>query len=54
MPVVYFFDNCVEDPNGQIENLGNTLGQVINLIEYSNGAQVPQVDLVSHSRPARR
>ena len=49
VPVVYFFDNCVEDPNGQIENLGNTLGQVINLIEYSNGTQVPQVDLVSHS-----
>ncbi len=49
VPVVYFFDNCVEGPNGQIENLGNTLGQVINLIEYSNGTQVPQVDLVSHS-----
>jgi uncharacterized protein (TIGR03437 family) len=49
VPVVYFFDNCVEDANGQIENLGNTLGQVINLIEYSNGTQVPQVDLVSHS-----
>jgi len=49
VPVVYFFDNCVEDPNGQIENLGNTLGQVISLIQYSNGTQVPQVDLVSHS-----
>jgi uncharacterized protein (TIGR03437 family) len=49
VPVVYFFDNCVEDPNGLIENLGNTLGQVINLIQYSNGTQVPQVDLVSHS-----
>jgi uncharacterized protein (TIGR03437 family) len=49
VPVVYFFDNCVEDPNGLIENLGNVLGDVLNLIRYDNGALVPQVDLVSHS-----
>jgi uncharacterized protein (TIGR03437 family) len=48
-PVVYFFDNCVEDPNGLIENLGNALGEVINLIRYDNGTLVPQMDLVSHS-----
>lgn len=50
VPVVYFFDNCVEDPNsGPIEGLGQTLRQVLNLIKYENGALVPQVDLVSHS-----
>jgi len=48
-PIVYFFDNCVEDPNALIENLGNVLGEVINLIQYENGTPVPQVDLVSHS-----
>ena len=48
-PVVYFFDNCVEYQNGLIENLGNVLGDVLNLIRYDNGALVPQVDLVSHS-----
>ncbi len=47
--VVYFFDNCVEDPNGLIEKLGNVLGQVLNLITYENGTPVPQVDLVTHS-----
>lgn len=25
VPVVYFFDNCVEDPNGSIEDLGGIL-----------------------------
>jgi uncharacterized protein (TIGR03437 family) len=49
VPVVYFFDNCVEDPNGQIEDLGNVLGQVLGLIRYDTGALVPQVDLVAHS-----
>jgi hypothetical protein len=49
VPVVYFFDNCVEDQNGLIENLGNALGQVLNLIRYDSGALVPQVDLVTHS-----
>jgi uncharacterized protein (TIGR03437 family) len=49
VPVVYFFDNCVEDPNGLIENLGNVLGDVLSLIRYDDGTLVPQVDLVSHS-----
>jgi len=49
VPVVYFFDNCVEYPNGSIENLGGVLGEVLNLITYSNGTLVPQVDLVAHS-----
>jgi uncharacterized protein (TIGR03437 family) len=49
VPVVYFFDNCVEDLNGQIEDLGNVLGQVLGLIRYDTGALVPQVDLVAHS-----
>ena len=49
VPVVYFFDNCVEDPNGLIETLGSILGDVLNLIQYDNGTLVPQVDLVSHS-----
>lgn len=29
VPAVYFFDNCVEDANGQIENLGSVLRQVL-------------------------
>jgi len=49
VPVVYWFDNCVEDLNGPIEDLGNILGDVLNLIRYTNGTLVPEVDLVSHS-----
>jgi uncharacterized protein (TIGR03437 family) len=49
VPVVYFFDNCVEDPNGPIEDLGSDLGQALNLIRYDTGTLVPQVDLVTHS-----
>jgi uncharacterized protein (TIGR03437 family) len=52
VPVVYFFDNCVECSTGTdcaIEVLGNSLLQVLNLIRYDNGAPVPQVDLVGHS-----
>jgi uncharacterized protein (TIGR03437 family) len=49
VPVVYWFDNCVEDPNAPIEDLGNDLGQVLDLIRYTNGALVPQVDLIAHS-----
>jgi uncharacterized protein (TIGR03437 family) len=49
VPMVYFFDNCVEDPNGRIEDLGNALGAVLNLIRYDTGQLVPQVDLVAHS-----
>ena len=49
VPVVYFFDNCVEVRNGLIEDLGNALRDVLNLIRYDTGALVPQVDLVGHS-----
>jgi pimeloyl-ACP methyl ester carboxylesterase len=50
VPVVYFFDNCVEDVNGQkIEDLGASLGLFLGLIRYDTGALVPQVDLVGHS-----
>jgi len=49
VPVVYFFDNCVEDANAPIEELGNVLGQFLALIKYDTGAVVPQVDLVGHS-----
>ncbi len=51
VPVVYFFDNCVEQSvNGAaIEELGTTLGQFLNMIQYSSGAVVPQIDLVGHS-----
>ena len=49
VPVVYFFDNCVECPNCKIEDLGNTLGQVLNLITFDTGVLVPQIDAVSHS-----
>jgi uncharacterized protein (TIGR03437 family) len=48
---VYFFDNCVEQSvNGtSIEQLGLTLGQFLNTIQYASGGLVPQIDLVSHS-----
>lgn len=48
---VYFFDNCVEQSvNGNsIEQLGLTLGQFLNTIQYAGGGLVPQIDLVSHS-----
>jgi uncharacterized protein (TIGR03437 family) len=51
VPVVYFFDNCVEQSvNGSaIEELGATLGQFLNMIQYASGALVPQVDLAGHS-----
>jgi hypothetical protein len=49
VPLVYWFDNCVEDPNEPIEDLGNILGDVLNLIRYTNGTLVPEIDLVSHS-----
>jgi uncharacterized protein (TIGR03437 family) len=49
VPIVYLFDNCVEDPNQPIETLGNDLGTFLNSIQYTNGAQVPQVDLVGFS-----
>jgi len=49
VPAVYFFDNCVEGPNAKIEDLGNTLGQVLALIKFDNGTTVPQIDLIGHS-----
>jgi len=49
VPVVYFFDNCVEGPGAKIEDLGNGLGQFLNLIKYDTGGAVPQIDLVAHS-----
>lgn len=48
-PVVYLFDNCLEDPNASIETLAQDLGTFLNSITYANGAQVPQIDLVAHS-----
>jgi uncharacterized protein (TIGR03437 family) len=49
VPVVYLFDNCVEDAGNSIEALGNDLGAFLNTIKYDSGAQVPQIDLVAHS-----
>ena len=49
VPVVYFFDNCVEDPNDTIEGIGNYLATYLNTIQYDNGDQVPQIDLVAFS-----
>jgi uncharacterized protein (TIGR03437 family) len=49
VPVVYLFDNCVEGANQPIEYLGNDLGAFLNTIQYTNGAQVPQIDLVAFS-----
>ena len=49
VPVVYLFDNCLEDPGQTIETLGNDLGIFLNSIKYDNGAQVPQIDVVAFS-----
>ena len=49
VPVVYFFDNCAVDPNQTIEVLGNDLATYLNSIQYDNGQQVPQIDLVAFS-----
>jgi pimeloyl-ACP methyl ester carboxylesterase len=49
VPVVYLFDNCLEDPNQPIETLGNDLGAFLRTIKYDDGTQVPQIDLVAHS-----
>ena len=49
VPIVYFFDNCVVDPNATIEALGADLGTYLNTIKYDNGDQVPQIDLVAFS-----
>ena len=46
VPVVYFFDNCAEDPNQPIEVLANDLATFLGTIKYDTGAQVTQIDLV--------
>ena len=47
--MVYFFDNCAQDPNQPIETLGNDFGKFLNTITYDNGQQVPQIDVVAFS-----
>lgn len=49
VPVVYLFDNCLEDPGQTVETLGNDLGAFLNSITYDTGEQVPQIDLVGFS-----
>ena len=49
VPVVYLFDNCLEDAGQSIETLGNDLGDFLKTIKFDNGAQVPQIDLVAFS-----
>jgi uncharacterized protein (TIGR03437 family) len=49
VPVVYLFDNCLEDSGQLVETLGNDLGTFLNTIQYDTGAQVPQIDLVGFS-----
>ena len=49
VPVVYLFDNCLIDPNQSIETLGNDLANFLNSIQYDDGTQVPQIDLVGFS-----
>ena len=49
VPVVYFFDNCAEDPNQPIEVLAGDLAKFLNTITYDNGSQVTQIDLVGFS-----
>ena len=49
VPVVYFFDNCAEDPNQPIEVLANDLATFLGTIKYDTGAQVTQIDLVGFS-----
>ena len=49
VPDVFLFDNCLEDPNASIEQLGVDLGTYLQTIQYANGTQVPQIDLVAFS-----
>jgi uncharacterized protein (TIGR03437 family) len=49
VPIVYLFDNCLEGANATVESLGIVLGQYLNSIQYADGTQVPQIDLVAHS-----
>jgi uncharacterized protein (TIGR03437 family) len=46
---VFFFDNCVEDPNDTIEGIAGHLATFLTKITYDNGDQVPQIDLVAFS-----
>lgn len=49
VPIVYFFDNCVEDPNDTIEGIATHLATYLAGITYADGTQVPQIDLVAFS-----
>jgi uncharacterized protein (TIGR03437 family) len=49
VPAVYLFDNCLEDPNATIEQLGVDLGTYLQTIQFDNGTQVPRIDLVAFS-----
>jgi uncharacterized protein (TIGR03437 family) len=49
VPIVYYFDNCAVDPNDTIEGIAAYLATYLNSIQYTNGQQVPQVDLVAFS-----
>lgn len=49
VPVVFLFDNCLEDPGQPIEVLGNDLAAFLKTIQYDTGTQVPQIDLVGFS-----
>ncbi len=49
VPAVYFFDNCKEDPNQPIEVLAADLGKFLATIQYEDGTQVQQIDLVAFS-----
>lgn len=46
---VFLFDNCVEGAGQPIEALANDLSAFLNSIQYSDGTQVPQIDLVAFS-----
>ena len=49
VPIVYLFDNCLEDANQTIETLGQDLATFLSSITYDDGTQVTQIDLVAHS-----
>jgi uncharacterized protein (TIGR03437 family) len=48
--VTVFFDNCSVTPSGSsIETLGAAFGKFLGTLRDTNGAPVPQVDVVAHS-----
>jgi uncharacterized protein (TIGR03437 family) len=49
VPIVYLFDNCLEDANGSIEQLGIDLNSFLSSIKYDDGTPVTQIDVVAHS-----